>query len=99
MDQNAPKFHQIYTIFICCDLELVSLKFVICNDSTGVIVGLFSLLLLLFRLFASYFPSTTPQKPYKIQQNEKYILNHLLLVQGIGQYHSRTTKPKPAKQD
>ena len=42
MDQNAPKFHQIYTIFICCDLELVSLKFVICNDSTGVIVGLFA---------------------------------------------------------
>ena len=46
MDQFASKFHQIYAIFICCDLELASLKFVICNDSTGVIVGLFRLLLL-----------------------------------------------------
>ena len=47
MDQYAPKFHQIYTIFICCDLELVSLKFVICNDSTGVIVGLFILIIII----------------------------------------------------
>ena len=44
------------------------------------------------------FPSTTPPKPCRdTQQNEKYILNRFLLVQGIGQYHSRTTKPKPTK--
>ena len=143
-DKYSPKFIE----FTHASPEAIaSLKFVICNDSTGGIVGLlnhelqfvifcfwiaagfrsrknflfrialklflgtfqqisrtfffcpvfFFFIIIIIPCCFSYFPSTTPPKPYKIQENEKYILNHLLLVQGIGQYHSRTTKPKPTK--